>query len=71
MRDDDKYKTGRLSRGTTLNGLKDQLYSLNMQMLLAVQSHNESGQEKIRAQMAELQEEIDRMASGGGRRIEP
>lgn len=71
MRDYDKYKTGRLSRGTILNGLKDQLYSLNMQMLLAVQSHNESEQEKIRVQMAELQEEIDRMASGGGRRIEP
>lgn len=49
------------SRGVTLNSLKDELYSLNMRMLLAVQNHNEEAQEDIREQMAAVQEEINRM----------
>ena len=73
MGDYHKSKTATSSRGTTLNILKDQLYSLNMRMLLAMQNHDEDAQEDIRRQMAEVQEEIDRMglrehsskASGG------
>ena len=48
-------------RGITLNSLKEQLYSLNMQMLLAIQNHNEEVQKKIEKQTAEVQGELDRM----------
>lgn len=51
-------------RRTTLNNLREQLHSLNMRMLLAVQSHNEEAQEEIKGQMAEVQEKIDRMCFG-------
>lgn len=54
------------SRGVTLNSLKDQLYSLNMRLLLAMQHHNEEAQEDIREQMAAVQAEIDQMCLGGG-----
>ena len=50
-----------IHRGTTLNSLKDQLYSLNMRMLLAMQNHDEEAQEAIKKQMAAVQKEIDRM----------
>ena len=61
-----KSKTAASSRGTTLHILEDQLYSLNMRMLLAMQNHNEDAQEEIKKQTAEVQREIDRMCSGGG-----
>lgn len=51
-------------RRTTLNNLREQLHSLNMRMLLAVQNHNEEAQEEIKRQMAEVQKEIDRMCFG-------
>ena len=51
------------SRGVTLNSLKDQLCSLNMRLLLAMQHHNEAMQEDIRKQMAAVQKEIDQMCS--------
>lgn len=63
---DYRSKATTASRGVTLNSLKDQLYSLNMRLLLAMQHHNEEAQEDIRAQMAAVQAEIDRMCLGGG-----
>lgn len=50
-----------VSRGVTLNSLKDELYALNMRMLLAMQNHNEEAQEDIKKQMAAVQKEIDHM----------
>lgn len=64
----ENYQTSRasfVSRGITLNSLKDQLHSLNMRMLLAMQHHNEEAQEDIKKQMADIREEIDRMSLGG------
>ena len=52
------------ARGVTLNRLKDELYSLNMRLLLAMQHHNEEEQEDIEAQMAAVQKEIDLMCLG-------
>ena len=65
MRDNRKSKVTATIRATTLNNLKDQLYSPNMRMLLAMQSHNEEAQEEIKKQMAGVQKEIDRMCLGG------
>ena len=56
------------SRGVTLNSLKDELYSLNMRLLLAMQYHNEDAQEDIKTQMAAVQAEISRMCLGSGLR---
>lgn len=56
------------NRTGTLNALKEQLYSLNMRMLLAMQNHDEETQGEIRKQMAVLQKEIDQMCLGGGYR---
>lgn len=53
------------NRAGTLNALKEQMCSLNMRMLLALQNHDEETQEEIRKQMAVLQEEIDQMCLGG------
>ena len=50
-----------INRSTTLNSLKNQLYSLNMRMLLAMQNHDEEAQEDIEKQMAAVQKEIDQM----------
>ena len=63
------YQTARTSftsRGITLNSLKDQLHSLNMRMLLAMQNHNEETQEELKKQMADVQKDIDRMILGSG-----
>ena len=61
---EDHYsKPNSINRGTTLNSLKDQLCSLNMRLLLAMQHHNEAMQEDIRKQMAAVQKEIDQMCS--------
>ena len=51
-------------RIVTLNSLKDELYSLNMRLLLAMQHHNEEAQEEIQKQMAAVQAEIERMSFG-------
>lgn len=61
-------KTMPVSRGVTLNSLKDELYALNMLMLLAMQHHNEKAQEDIKKQTAAVQAEIDRMSFGISRR---
>lgn len=66
MSDHRKSRASFVSRGITLNSLKEQLYSLNMRMRLAMQNHNEEEQEELKKQIAELQEEIDCMSSGGG-----
>lgn len=47
--------------GTTLNGLREQQYALNRQMLLAVQRGDNKMQEILKARLAELQTEIDSM----------
>ena len=52
------------SRGMTLNSLRDELHSLNMRLLLAMQFHNEQAQEEIRQQLTSVQAEIDRMSLG-------
>lgn len=61
------YSTDPLStsRVVTLNSLKDELHSLNMRLLLAMQHHNEEARRDIEAQMAEVQAAIDRMCLGG------
>lgn len=66
--DDYHSKPHIANRRGTLNSLKEQMYSLNMRMLLAIQNHDEEAQEEIRKQMAVLQEEINRMCLGGGYR---
>lgn len=55
-------------RWTTLNSLKDELHSLNMRLLLAMQYHNKEMQEEIERQMAAVQKEIDLMCLGSGYR---
>ena len=61
-------ETTSASRGVTLNSLKDELHSLNMRMLLAMQHHNEEAQEDIKKQMAAVQAKFDHMCLGGGHR---
>lgn len=56
------------ARGLTLNSLKDELHSLNMRLLLAMQYHNKEMQEEIEQQMAAVQKEIDLMCLGSGYR---
>ena len=54
-----RSKNTAVSRGVTLNTLKDELYSLNMRLLLAMQHHNKEAQEDIQAQMAVVRAKID------------
>ncbi len=68
MSDYRKSKTEFSSRNVTFNSLKDEMYSLNMRMLLAIQNHNQEMQEEINKQMTSVQNEIDRMSAGGGHR---
>lgn len=56
---------GSINRGMTLSSLKNQLYSLNMRMLLAMKNHDEQTQADIQEQIAVLQKEIDQMCLGG------
>lgn len=48
----------------TLNSLKEQFCTLNMQMLLAMQSHDGKTQEEIREKMDALQAQIDELSIG-------
>lgn len=52
------------ARGVTLNSLKDELYSLNMRLSLAMQNHDEKMQEDIKKQTAVIQKKIDQMRLG-------
>jgi len=54
--------------GVTLNDLRDRQYSLNMQMLLAIQTHDGAAQKRLKEQLAELQERIDQITTPGRRR---
>lgn len=53
------------ARGITMNDLKDQLYSLNMRLLLAMQNHDGELEEKVRQEIAAVQKEIDQMGLRG------
>ena len=50
--------------GSTLNDLKNELYSLNMRLLLAMQIHNEEAQEEIEQQLTFVQTKIKQMCLG-------
>ncbi len=58
---DQRFREALVGRGITLNTLRDQQFSLNRQMLLALQLGDEKAQERIQAQLAEIQTEIDRI----------
>lgn len=66
MGDHNKSRAEFVSRGITLNSLKEELYSLNMRLRLAMENHDEEAQEELKKQMAELQKDIDSMGSGSG-----
>lgn len=57
----EKSEKALAGRGMTLNILRDQQYSLNRQMLLALQLNDTKTQKRIQAQLAEVQTEIDRI----------
>lgn len=56
-----------VNRGVTLNRLKEQLHSLNMRLLLAIQNHDTEEQERITAQMASVQAEMEQLCLGSRR----
>ena len=59
VRKEDNMKEGKSqARGITLNVLKDELYSLNRRMLLALQNHDEAEQARITKEIAAVQEKI-------------
>jgi len=68
MGDNRKSKSAFSNRCVTLNSLKDEMHSLNMRLLLALQNHDQEAQEEINKQMTSVQNEIDRMSAGGGHR---
>lgn len=45
MGDYPELKTTFSDRNITLNSLKDEMHSLNMRLLLAIQNHNQEAQE--------------------------
>lgn len=51
----------------TLNDLKDQLYSLNRQLLLAMQCHNQEAQDAVQNKIEEVRDRIDRISLGQNR----
>ena len=57
-------KPNSIKRSKTLNSLKEQLCTLNMLMLLAMQNHDEDAQKDVKEQMTTVQAEIDRMCLG-------
>lgn len=66
----DYYKTqsNKDTRRVTLNDLKAQMYSLNRQVLLAMQCHNEEAQKEIENQIEEVKERIEQMYLGGNKK---
>jgi len=46
-------------RGVTLNDLRSQQHSLNMQLLLAMRVHDGEAQKRLEGQLAEIQQRID------------
>lgn len=57
-------KAAHSARGITLNDLKDQLGSLNMRMLLAMQNHDEDAQKELEKQMEAVRAETDLLMTG-------
>lgn len=57
-------KAAHSARGITLNDLKEQLYSLNMRMLLAMQNHDEDAQKEVEKQMEAVRAEMDLLMTG-------
>ena len=51
----------------TLNSLKIQQYSLNMQMLLAIQNNNAQVQSKLKEQLEAIECQIEHMKTGCSR----
>jgi len=68
MGDNRKSKTAFSSRCVTLNSLKDEMHSLNMRLLLAIQNHDREAQEEINRQITSIQDEIDHISAVGGHR---
>ena len=56
-----------VSRHTAFNNLKEQLYSLNMRLLLAMQCHAKETETKIIQEIAEIRQKIDHMSLGDSR----
>lgn len=50
-------------RGTTLNDLKEQRYSLNMRLLFAMQIHDAEMQSALADEIKEIDRQIIRMTS--------
>lgn len=57
-------KAAHSARGITLNDLKEQLCSLNMRMLLAMQNHDEDAQKEVEKQMEAVRAEMDLLMAG-------
>lgn len=58
------YRNSPAKRGITLNSLQQQLYSLNMRFLLAMQSHDESEQNKLHTEMEKVLQDIELLNMG-------
>jgi len=69
MGDHVKSRTEFVSRGVTLNSLKEELYSLNMRLRLAMQTSDISEQESLQKQIDELLADIDCIGSGSRSRF--
>lgn len=57
--DKDTVNASPVRRGVTLNSLKDELYSLHMRLLLAVQNHDTEAQKALESQITEVQTQIE------------
>jgi hypothetical protein len=53
--------------GMTLEGLKEQLHSLNMRLLFSMENHDLETQDTLEREIRELKRKIDSMAVGSGR----
>lgn len=51
-----------MEKRVTLSSLKEQFYTLNMRMLLAIQNHDGETQEEIKKQMEELNTKMNRLS---------
>jgi len=52
------------NRGVTLNSLQDERRSLNMRLLLAIQTHDTAAQEALERELEENADRINRLLSG-------
>lgn len=63
----DSLDASPVRRGVTLNNLKDELYSLQMRLLLAVQNHDTEVQRDLESQIIEVQKQIKELSLRGVR----